>query len=143
MNQILSKNEALLIPVCGYDVVQFEALYRNFAEAWQAIESRRLGYAGRQTLRGAGRKYRCDIRIQLLSVLLWANLRLHPRAISRLLCVHVSTFTRIRQRVLTVLCQLNVSVDVPDRTAYRELEQLAEVYQELLQLPASTKTEQQ
>lgn len=124
---MLINNEKLLIQLSGYDRTRFEALYRDFEEAWQALEAERPSYSRRQISRGAGRKYIYNKREQLLFVLLWAHLRLHPQIISHLLCVHVSTFARIRQRVLTVLHRLNVSIDLPDRTSYQDVKQLTDI----------------
>lgn len=118
----------------GLCVDEFESLYRDFAREWRKIEAERLSYSGRQTGPGAGRKFAINQREQLLSVLIWSRVGLHPQSISQLLDVHVSTFARIRQRVLTILDRLDVTIEIPDRKAYKEINELSETYPELLRL---------
>ncbi|HIP73186.1 MAG TPA: hypothetical protein EYH05_17535 [Anaerolineae bacterium] len=130
----MTADEEALARLSGLRIAEFEALYHDFDVIWQVMQIERLNYAGRQTAPGAGRKYAVGRREQLLSVLLWSHLGLHPRDISRLLGVHVSTFARIRQRVLAVLDRLDVEIEIPDRNAYKEIDQLAEAYPELRHL---------
>lgn len=118
----------------GLCVDEFESLYRDFAREWRKIEAERLSYSGRQIVPGAGRKFAINQREQLLSVLIWSRVGLHPQSISQLLDVHVSTFARIRQRVLTILDRLDVTIEIPDRKAYKEINELSETYPELLRL---------
>lgn len=132
MYQALMADEDAFTRLSGFRIVEFEALYGIFDATWKVMESERLNYAGRQAAPGAGRKFVVDRRDQLLSVLLWSNLQLHPQDLSCLLDVHISTFARIRQRVLAVLARLDVAIDMPNRTNYKGISQLAEAYPELL-----------
>lgn len=134
MYQTLEYNDVAFTRLIGFRVAEFETLYHDFAMMWQVVQTERLNYAGQQTAPGVGRKFAISCRDQLLAVLLWSHLGLHPQAVSRLLDVHVSTFARIRQRVLTVLDRLGVEIQMPDRYVYKEIDQLAEMYPELRQL---------
>lgn len=134
MYQALTTNEEAFERLSGLRVNEFEALYRDFATVWRKIEAERLSYAGRLAVTGAGRKFAINQRDQLLSVLIWSRIGLHPKSISKLLDVHVTTFARTRQRVLRVLTRLDMTIEIPDRKAYKEIEELSETYPELLQL---------
>ena len=134
----LKENGKLFEQLIGYEVADFESLYQDFESMRLVLSQKRLDSPGRQNTWGAGRKHSCDQRDELLSVLLWTHLHLHPTAISQLLNVHVSTFARIRERVLTVLHQMNVRIKIPDRTVYRELS----CFPELLQLATTAAAKQ-
>lgn len=136
MYQTLIADEELFARLSGFRVAEFQELCQEFDMAWQTLQAEKQNYAGRQTAPGAGRKFVVEQREQLLSVLLWSHLELHPKAVSGLLGVHVSTFARIRQRVLNVLNRLGVVLAVPDRIAYKELTQLNETHSKLLQIAA-------
>lgn len=134
MYQSLIIDAELFARLSGLQVAEFQGLFQNFDIAWHSLRAEKQNYAGRQTVPGAGRKFVVEQRDQLLSVLLWSHLGLHPRDISDLLGVHVSTFTRIRQRVLIILDRLGVVLTLPDRAAYQDLTQLAKIHPELLKI---------
>jgi hypothetical protein len=134
MYQELLANEEAFLRLSGLQVNEFEVLYRDFMAVWRKLKAERSCYAGRQVVSGAGRKFLVSPREQLLAVLIWSHLGLHPQSISQLLDIHVSTFARIRQRVLTILSRLNVAIEIPNRKTYKETNLLSETYPELIQL---------
>ncbi|HRQ42423.1 MAG TPA: hypothetical protein PLD25_31290 [Chloroflexota bacterium] len=127
----MTADEEFFIRLTGFSIAEFERLYRDFEVVWGRLQAERVHYAGRQTTPGAGRKFAIHPREQLVAVLLWSHISLHPQAVSRLLGIHISTFARIRQRVLAALHRLDVEIAIPDRNDYQEIDQLTEAYPEL------------
>lgn len=126
--QALSEDQETFHCLSGLQVADFDALYDDFAAAWSRLKMERRRYTGQAQPSRAGRKFAVSLRDQLLSVLLWFNLGLHPQDLSKLLGVHLSTFARIRQRVLAVLYDLNMPVEPPEPHQYQRIGYLSHVW---------------
>lgn len=118
--QALSQDEETFHCLSGLQVADFDALYEEFAATWSLLMVERHRYTGRLQPSRAGRKFAVTLRDQLLSVMLWSNLGLHPQDLSELLGIHLSTFARVRQRVLTVLYRMNMAIERPEPHQYQK-----------------------
>ena len=132
MYGVLSTDNATFIRLTGRSVAEFDQLYGTFAAAWRTMAAEQWHGVTRTVAPGAGRKFTVNCQDQLLAVLLWSHLALHPQAISQLLNIHISTFARIRQRVLTILARLDVTIPPPARGTYKVLDELVDSHPALL-----------
>ncbi len=90
----------------GLSVEEFDQLYRAVKQVYQDAEERRLARPNRVRKRGAGRKFRRDLRNRLLLVLTW--LRVYPsyRVLSLLFNLDKSTVCRNLKMMVSLLQQV-------------------------------------
>lgn len=90
----------------GLSVEEFDQLYREVKQVYQDAEDRRLARPNRIRKRGAGRKFRRDVRNRLLLVLTW--LRVYPsyRVLGLLFNLDKSTICRNLKVMLSLLQQV-------------------------------------
>lgn len=90
----------------GLSVEEFDQLYHEVKQVYQDAEERRLARPSRRRKRGAGRKFRRDLRNRLLLVLTW--LRVYPsyRVLGLLFNLDKSTICRNLKVMLPILQQV-------------------------------------
>jgi hypothetical protein len=100
----------------GLSVEEFDQLYREVKQVYQDAEERRLARPNRLRKRGAGRKFRRDLRNRLLLVLTW--LRVYPsyRVLGLLFNLDKSTICRNLKMMVSLLQQVT-DMALPDVNA--------------------------
>jgi len=90
----------------GLSVEEFDQLYREVKQVYEEAEGRRLTRPNRIRKRGAGRKFRRDLRNRLLLVLTW--LRVYPsyRVLGLLFNLDKSTICRNLKMMVSLLQQV-------------------------------------
>ena len=90
----------------GLSVEEFDQLYREVKQVYEEAEERRLTRPNRIRKRGAGRKFRRDLRNRLLLVLTW--LRVYPsyRVLGLLFNLDKSTICRNLKMMVSILQQV-------------------------------------
>ena len=90
----------------GLSVEEFDQLYQEVKQVYQDAEERRLARSNRIRKRGAGRKFRRDLRNRLLLVLTW--LRVYPsyRVLGLLFNLDKSTICRNLKMMVSLLQQV-------------------------------------
>ena len=103
---MLAKQPSSFRNLTGISLLEFEDLFPQFEALWIQAENERLERPSRQRGQGAGRKYRLDLRSQLVMTLVWLHLYLSLDTLGFLFGVHKSSISRNTRRVLKVLRQL-------------------------------------
>src|SRR5574341_824002 len=100
----------------GLSVEEFDQLYCEVKQVYPDAEERRLTRPNRLRKRGAGRKFRRDLRNRLLLVLTW--LRVYPsyRVLGLLFNLDKSTICRNLKMMVSLLQQVTDAA-VPDVNA--------------------------
>ncbi len=134
----LSKRPSSFRNLTGISVKEFEQLYAQFAPLWEQSEQKRLMRSNRKRAVGGGRRYRLDLRTQVVMTLVWMHLYLTMETVGFLFGVHKSAISRNTSRVLKILRQLGEKslwwTEPPQRSQGRNLAEALAEFPDLLSI---------
>ena len=140
--QAMVKKPRVFKSVTGLSVGEFEELLERFVAVWVEQERQRLSRPDRQRAIGGGRKYRLQVREQLIMVTCWLRLYLNTEAMGFFFGVDKSTVSRNCHRLLKVLRALGDETlgwpDPPKRGEGKSVEQVLREYPDLLAIVDAT-----
>jgi hypothetical protein len=140
--QAMVKKPRIFKSVTGLSVGEFEELLERFVPVWVEQERKRLSRPDRKRAIGGGRKYRLQVREQLIMVTCWLRLYLNTEAMGFFFGVDKSTVSRNCRRLLKALRALGDESlgwpDPPKRGEGKSVEQVLQEYPDLLAIVDAT-----